>query len=347
MGSRKPADGQPDTTAFAPVDDLSRRILAVLQDDGRADLTAVAKACGTSLPTVARRVERLIADDLLRVAVIPELGSHGPVETLMAQIVCQPGTQVSVAQKLVVRQDVRFAALVAGSYDIVLELVVEAELSGYPRAMLEIQSIPGIERWHSDLVLHVYKISHHWKKPDRGTTDDADYPFARTMCDPSHLDGTDLAILDVLQKDGRASFKSIAAGLGVNESTVRRRFERMTNNGCALVVTIVPPAALGLRALTLMTVNVEPRKLDDVAGTLARHPSVRYLAATLGGSTLMCEVVAESTKGLFEFSKSTLATLDGVVDWAGSLELVTLKRAFVETPWWRTRLATSKAPLTP
>lgn len=331
-------DGQHGIKAFVPVDELSRRILLALQDDGRADWTTVAKACETSVPTVARRAARLMADGVLRIAVVPELGSSGPVETLFASIVCRPGTQVAVAEQLVARQDVRFAALVAGSYDIVVELVVEAELTGYPGSILEIQSIPGVERWTSDLVLHVYKISQFWKNRP---TDTASPPFARTACDPAHLDATDWAILDLLRVDGRASFKSIAVELDVNESTVRRRFERMVANGCALIVTIVPPAALGLKAVAMLTIKVEPGRLNDVAHTLTKHRSVRYLAATLGGSTLMCEVVAESTRDLFEFSTSTLATLDGIVDWTASLELLTLKRAFIETPWWRARLATN------
>jgi hypothetical protein len=57
---------------------------------------------------------------------------------------------------------------------------------------------------------------------------------------------------------------------------------------------------------------------------------------------MMCEVIAPSTKGLFEFTSATLATLDGVIGWSASVELLSLKRGFVETPWWRAQIAGSR-----
>lgn len=156
----------------------------------------------------------------------------------------------------------------------------------------------------------------------------------------------DLAILNVLRDDGRASFKTVAGVLEISESTVRRRFERMINDGCASVVTFVPAAALGLEAETLLTVSVEPAKLSEVAHSLTQHRSVRYLAATLDGNSLLCEVIAPSTRGLFEFTTSTLGKQDGVVGWSASVELLTLKRGFVEAPWWRAQLAEARAAST-
>ncbi|WP_236791109.1 Lrp/AsnC family transcriptional regulator [Amycolatopsis sp. GM8] len=324
-----------------PLDELSRRIVVALQQDGRASWTAIAARCDTSVPTVSRRVQQLIADRVLRVAVMPAYGSTGAVETFVVRIGCKPGTQLDVVEKLVARDEVRWAALVTGPYDIVLEVAVHAGPTRYPRTMLELQQVDGIERWYSDLVLHVYKMSHQWS---RQLLDDA--PFTEPeprMCAPEHLDEVDWAILDQLRDDGRASFKTVAEALGLNESTVRRRFERMLADGCATVSTIVPAAALGLEAETLLMVSVAPAKLDTVAAALTRHRSVRYLGATLDGNSLLCEVIADSTRGLFEFTTSTLAKLEGVVGWSASVELLTLKRGFAETPWWRAQLAEYRA----
>lgn len=324
------------------IDDLGRRIIVALQQDGRASWTAIAARCGTSVPTVARRVQQLIADGVLRVAVLPALGTTGPVETFLASIGCRPGSQVEVAEQLMARDEVRFAALVAGSHDIIVELVVHSGPAGYPRTFLEMQRIPGVERWHSDLILHTYKISNDWSRQllDADDLSPSDYrPSEPHLCSPDHLDKVDLAILAVLGADGRASFKTIASTLDLNESTVRRRFERMLADGCATLTTLVPAAALGFEAETMLRVTVEPAKLNEAAHTLARYRAVRYLGATLDGNSLLCEVIAPSTKGLFEFTTCTLATLDGVVGWSASVELLCLKRGFVETPWWRTQLA--------
>ncbi|MET0233563.1 MAG: Lrp/AsnC family transcriptional regulator [Kibdelosporangium sp.] len=324
-------------------DALSSRIIAALQQDGRASWTAIAASCDTSVPTVARRVQQLTADGLVRVAVVPSLGSNGPVEAFMVRIGCRPGTQFDVSEQLVARDDVRYAALITGPYDIMVELIVETGTARYPTTMLQLQRIPGVERWYSDLVLHVYKMNpHDWSRQLLGATDNAEAGHQTTgdlACSPDHLDKVDRAILDVLREDGRGSFKTVADALELNESTVRRRFERMINDGCASVLTIVPAAALGFESETMLTVSVEPSKLNKVAAALTRHQAVRYVAATLDGNSLFCEVIATSTQGLFEFTTSTLANLEGVVGWSASVELLSLKRGFVETPWWRAQLA--------
>ncbi|MCT2583445.1 Lrp/AsnC family transcriptional regulator [Actinophytocola gossypii] len=326
-----------------PLDDLDRQIIVALQGDGRASWTSIAAVCDTSVPTVARRVQQLMADNLLKVAVLPNLGSTGPVETFFTRIGCRPGTQLDVAEQLVARDDVRWASLITGTYDIAIELVVTSGPTRYPKTMLELQQIDGVQRWYSDLLLHVYKVSHDWYK--QLLEDQEPGPVEVALCAPQHLDKVDWAILDLLRDDGRASFKTIAGALDLNESTVRRRFERMIGDGCASVFTIVPAPVLGLEAETLLWVTVEPAKLAEVAAALTRHRAVRFLGATLDGNALLCEVIADSTRGLFEFTTSTLATLSGVVGWSASVELLTLKRGFVETPWWRDQLAEHRAEL--
>jgi DNA-binding Lrp family transcriptional regulator len=270
------------------------------------------------------------------------------VEAFLASIGCRPGTQVEVAEQLMARDEVRFAALVAGSYDIIVELIVHAGPAGYPRTFLEMQRIPGVERWHSDLILHTYKISHDWSRQllDADDLSSSDYrPSEPHLCSPEHLDRVDRAILAAFGDDGRANLNGIAGSLKLNESTVRRRFERMVADGCAMLTTLVPAAALGFEAETMLQVGVEPAKLTEVAHALARHRAVRYLGATLDGNSLLCEVIAPSTKGLFEFITRILARLDGVVGWSALVELLCLKRGFVETPWWRAQLADPHAVL--
>jgi len=48
--------------------------------------------------------------------------------------------------------------------------------------------------------------------------------------------------------------------------------------------------------------------------------------------------VKPSQDALFGFLTETLATLEGVHGWQASMELLTVRRGFVETPWWRREL---------
>ncbi|WP_211229588.1 Lrp/AsnC family transcriptional regulator [Nakamurella lactea] len=317
------------------LDDLDRRLIAALQVDGRASWTAIAELCETSVPTAARRTQQLIDQGVVKISVMPELGGEGPVESFMVRVRCRPGRQLAVAAELAGRPETRVVALVTGEDDIIAE-VIAPRIPGYQaQTLIGLQSIPGVERLRSDLTLHVYKMTHDWSR-QLLDGDDTDIDVSEPpRCDPSHLDEQDRAILKAMADDGRTSFRTVSDALGINESTVRRRYDRMHQLGCFRVLTLVAAAALGLESETMLTVRVRPSQLNSVAGELRRHRSVRYIAATLDGNALFCEVIAASTDDLFRFVTETLSSLEGVEGWSSNVELLTVKRGFVQTPWWR------------
>ncbi|WP_353115492.1 Lrp/AsnC family transcriptional regulator [Microbacterium sp.] len=324
------------------VDELDRRIIIGLQQDGRASWTALAEFADASVSTVARRGQQLLNDGIVRVDVVPTLGFDGYVETYLIRINCTPGRQVEVAEKLVGSPYVRFVALMTGKFDIFAEVVIPGESANYTRVLTELQAIPGVERWRSDLLLHTHKVSFDWgrqllapEERDRGPR--VTMPAPNT-CDPSHFDDTDRRIVEVLQADGRASFSSIAAALSVNESSVRRRYERMRANGCLTPATIVSAAALGMSAETFFLLRVEPSQLTAVADELVTHDAVRFVASPLDENALYCEVILPGTEALHQYMTHTIGQLKGVKGWAAHQELVFLKRGFVETTWWRAQV---------
>jgi DNA-binding Lrp family transcriptional regulator len=325
--------------------ELDRRIIVALQHDGRASWRAIAEMVGGTVATVTRRGQHLLSSGVARIAVLPALGSEGPVDAFLVRINCAPGTQLQVAEELVGHPDVRFITLVTGGYDLIAELVVHGGSTHYPQIIQQLQSIRGVERWRSDLIMHVYKVSYDWSRQLFASTMKLPESAAESLaqvdagvCDPSHFDDQDRAILTALRDDGRLTFKSVADGLGMNESSVRRRFERMRQLGCMDTLTLVPASALGMGAETLLTVNVAPGQLEAVAQALRAYPAVRYLAATLDQNSLFCEVITPSTEDLYSFITSSLSTLEGVLGWNAAMELLFLKRGFVETPWWRAQV---------
>lgn len=332
--------------ALTELDLLDRQIAVALQNDGRASWRSIAQAVDCSTATVARRGQQLLASGVVRVNVIPALGSSGQVDSFLIRINCRPGYQVDVASELVKNPDVRFLTVVSGRYDIIAELVVHGGATRYPQLIANLQSIEGVERWRSDLLMHLYKVTFDWGRqlfgePMRKTElpEGGSPPTEPNSCSPSHFDSVDWEIIEALREDGRGSLQGIADRMGTNESSVRRRFDRLRRDGCINILTLVAAPALGMGAETLMTVRVAPRRMEAVAHELAQHPAVRYLAATLDDNSLFCEIIVPSTNDLHTFITSTLARLDGVKGWSASMELLFLKRGFVETPWWRSQVA--------
>jgi hypothetical protein len=114
------------------------------------------------------------------------------------------------------------------------------------------------------------------------------------------------------------------------------RFERLQVLGCFTLVAVVEASALGLESETFISIRAEPRQLSTISHALVEHDEVRYLALTLGASTLICEIILTDTP----------AELPGVLGWDAFLETLTLKRSSVETLWWpaETRFGRSSAP---
>jgi len=322
---------------------LDRRIIAGLQADGRASWTEIAERAGTSVATATRRGQDLLASGAVRVGVSSDINSPGAADLFLLRIGCAAGTQMQVARALAQRTDLRFLCLVTGGCDLLAELVCQKAESLHGRLINEIQAVEGVEVCVSDLVLHTYKVSQNWaqrliSEDEPSRTQDAE-PHE---CAPSHFDETDLLILDELRADGRASLRSVAEALGVNESTVRRRFDAMRERGCAWVLTLVAASALGFESEIILNISVHPSRLDDVARELASYVGVRYLAATLNCS-LICEVIMPTTDDVYTFVTKGLGKIDGVQSWVANVELLTVKRGFLETPWWS---GVSDAPVT-
>ena len=58
---------------MASIDELDRRIIQLLQKDGRASNTLLARSAQVSEGTVRRRLKRLIGEGIVKIAVTPNL----------------------------------------------------------------------------------------------------------------------------------------------------------------------------------------------------------------------------------------------------------------------------------
>jgi Lrp/AsnC family transcriptional regulator, regulator for asnA, asnC and gidA len=123
-------------------------------------------------------------------------------------------------------------------------------------------------------------------------------------------DELDRRIIEALQANGRESFRSIAARVGVSEATVRARYGRLTAQGILQVVAVTNPLGLGYeQALVGVKTSASPEQTADV---VARWPEADYVVATAGQFDLVVEIVAADRRHLLELT-SRLRALPDVV----------------------------------
>lgn len=142
----------------------------------------------------------------------------------------------------------------------------------------------------------------------------------------SAVDEIDLAILKYLQEDASMPFTEIARRLKLSESTVRKRVERMRREGIIKKFTaIVDPSKLGLNAVAIIGIDVDPSRLLDVAQKLCEIPEIRYVATSTGDHMIIVEAWVRDTKELAKVISEKIGTIDGIKKICPSIVLEKLK----------------------
>ncbi len=126
------------------------------------------------------------------------------------------------------------------------------------------------------------------------------------------MDDLDRQIISVLQKDGRRSYSKIAEDLGVAESVVRYRAQRLSKTGVLQIVGIADPLKIGFDLMAMVGIGIEPGKLENVASALSRLPETSYVARTAGRFDMLIELVCRDTKHFATLLAEQIQTVAGV-----------------------------------
>ena len=142
------------------------------------------------------------------------------------------------------------------------------------------------------------------------------------------MDGLDTRIVDILQKDGRASNAGIAREVGVSEGTVRRRLKRLVQEEYIQVVALPDPVKMGYDSQALVGVQVDPDKIDQVADDLAELSEVNWVAVTTGSYDIFAWVTLQSAEALGIFLRTKVGIIPGVRRTETFVSLANKKRGY-------------------
>jgi Lrp/AsnC family transcriptional regulator, regulator for asnA, asnC and gidA len=150
----------------------------------------------------------------------------------------------------------------------------------------------------------------------------------RQSGDAWELDDLDREIISALQSDGRRSYSEIARGLGISESSVRYRVQRLRKASILQVVGIADPLRIGFDIMALIGVKVGRGHLNDVCRAVAQFPESSYVAVTAGAFDLFVEVICRNTAHFSEVLTQRLQTTEGVLETQSFLVLEIHKMAY-------------------
>jgi len=142
------------------------------------------------------------------------------------------------------------------------------------------------------------------------------------------IDDVDREIVATLQRDGRRSYSRLATDLGVAESVVRYRVQKLEKSGILQIVGIADPLKVGFDLMALVGVGVQPGHLPAVSEAMAELPEASYVAALAGRYDLIVEVVCRDTAHFSLLLTDRIQTITGVVRTESFLILSIQKMAY-------------------
>jgi Lrp/AsnC family transcriptional regulator, regulator for asnA, asnC and gidA len=142
------------------IDQLDRQLLSALADDGRRTVAETAVLTGVSRPTVASRVRSLAADGVLRVAGLVDAFAVRGLTTALVGLTLDKYRLDEKLEQIAALDEVVWAAVVTGRYDIVVEVVTDQGMAGlYGFLTDSLQKVGGID---SSEMFVVMKARNKW-----------------------------------------------------------------------------------------------------------------------------------------------------------------------------------------
>ncbi|MCW4051029.1 MAG: Lrp/AsnC family transcriptional regulator, partial [Candidatus Bathyarchaeota archaeon] len=115
------------------------------------------------------------------------------------------------------------------------------------------------------------------------------------------LNDLDISILEILQNNARTSYSAIARELGVAESTVRYRIEKLTDNK---IITgyqaMLDPRKIGWNITAIALIRVESPHIDEASKILMTFEESHHLFKSTGRYDLVSVVHARDIEHLNE-----------------------------------------------
>jgi Lrp/AsnC family transcriptional regulator for asnA, asnC and gidA len=154
---------EPNPSRPAPpvLDDLSKQIIAQLQEDGRRPYAAIGKAVGLSEAAVRQRVQRLSDSGVIQIVAVSDPLQVGLFRQAMVAITVE-GPIEPVADALADMDEIAYVILCAGRYDVLCEAVCADDEALLDLISSRIRSLPGVRHAEVMVYLKLRKQTYQW-----------------------------------------------------------------------------------------------------------------------------------------------------------------------------------------
>ncbi len=143
------------------LDAVSKRIVELLQEDGRQPFVTIAREVGLSEAAVRQRVQKLIDADVMQIVAVTDPLQVGFTRQAMVGIRVS-GDVSTVSDALCAMPDVSYVVTTAGSFDLLAEVVCEDDDHLLDLLMSRVRTLPGVTATETFVYLRLNKQHYNW-----------------------------------------------------------------------------------------------------------------------------------------------------------------------------------------
>nr|WP_228800721.1 Lrp/AsnC family transcriptional regulator [Nocardia terpenica] len=143
------------------MDDISKRIIAQLQQDGRRPYATIGKAVGLSEAAVRQRVQRLSDAGVIQIVAVSDPLQVGLFRQAMVAITVD-GPLRPVSDALAAMDDITYVVECAGRYDVLCEAVCSDDEALLDLVSTRLRTLPGVRRAEIMMYLKLRKQTYQW-----------------------------------------------------------------------------------------------------------------------------------------------------------------------------------------
>lgn len=254
------------------------KLVRALQQEGRASYQDLARDLGLPRAMVSARLRELLDNEIVRVvaAVDPAfLGQHviahvsvvasGPIRKIAAQLTGWP--------------EAVLVSAVGGTHDLVAEIRVSThdELHALLTRLREHPNVAYIDTLIYTRVVKGFFISQ----------------FSGDVS----IDDVDRQLIEILQRDGRTSYRDLAAAVELSPTAVRTRVQRLLDARIIRISAVESRGAGGRQLSMGVGMNLSGAN-DDVLELLRGSSHVEFVAQTVGRFDAVATLAAQSPRDL-------------------------------------------------
>ena len=142
------------------LDEISKRIIEQLQQDGRRSYAAIGKAVGLSEAAVRQRVQRLTDAGVMQIVAVTDPMMIGFHRQTMIGIKCE-GDLERVADHLAGMDEIDYVVITSGSFDLLVEVVCEDD-DQLLEILSRVRMVPTVTSTETFVYLKLRKQTYSW-----------------------------------------------------------------------------------------------------------------------------------------------------------------------------------------